>query len=687
MPESIEPDYLAPVRPSGGKVASWEQQTCGVATIFGLVLVCYWPALRGEFVWDDQLLVTRNPLVTGHFNLRSIWFRTDFPLTSAALWLQWLCWGAKPTGYHLINALLHAVNATLIWRVALRLGAPGAWFAGALFAVHPVCVTTVAWISEQKNTLSLVFYLGSFLLYLRSEEPIAAERHPIAAYGFSVLAFVLALLSKTTTVMLPVTLLLWVWWRTGTISRRDLLRTGAFFALALAFGLMTIWFQAHGAIKTAIVQTLDFWGRLAGAGAAFWFYFGKALCPVGLNLIYPLWKIDARAFHWYVPTALLVIVFGVCWRFRRSWGRHMIFALGAFVANLFPALGFLNMFYLVISRVSDHFQYLPIVAIVIAIAAGFAAACERIMPLPEGSHAKGINEIPSIGAGARAIPLAVVALAVFGTLVALSRERASVFASEEGLWRATLAKNPGAWPGHNNLGCVLAEKQDIGGAIEHFRAAIKLYPANSQAEGNLGHALALQGHFAEAESHFRIALSLNPGNDEAHGYYASALAAQGRTTEAVNHFHEALNLRPEQTDIRMEYAHFLFSNGQVAESLTQYKTVLSEKPDSAEALNNAAWIQATSGDQALRDGRRAVEFAERACRLTNFKEPRSLGTLAAAYAEADRFPEAISYAEKAVTQASAMGDQRFAGLNQQLLKLYQAGRPYHERVAAPKKVQ
>jgi tetratricopeptide (TPR) repeat protein len=684
MPESIEPDHPASIKPLGRKVASSEQQSWGVAAIFGLVLVCYWPALRGEFVWDDQLLVTRNPLVTGHFNLGSVWFRTDFPLTSVALWLQWLCWGAKPIGYHVVNVLLHAVNAILIWRVALRLKTPGAWLAGALFAVHPVCVGTAAWISEQKNTLSLVFYLGSFLLFLRSEQPSAAERHPRAAYGFSLLAFVLALLSKTTTVMLPVTLLISVWWRAGAISRRDLYRTSPFFALAFAFGLMTIWFQAHGAIKTAIVQTLNFWGRLAGAGAAVWFYLGKALCPVGLNLIYPLWKIDARAIQWYIPTALLAMVFGVCWRFRRSWGRHMIFALGSFVTNLFPALGFLNMFYLVISRVSDHFQYLPIVAIVIAVAAGLAAVCERTLPLREGSQAK---RLLSIGAGARAIPFAFVAMGVFGALVALSRERASVFASEEGLWRATLAKNASAWPGHNNLGCVLAEKQDVGGAIEHFRDAIKLYPDNSQAEGNLGHALVLQGHFAEGESHFRTALSLNPGNDEAHGYYASVLAAQGRTAEAVNHFHEALNLRPKQTDTRMEYAHLLFSSGQVAESLGQYKTVLSQKPDSPEALNNAAWILATSGDDTLRDGRQAVEFAQHACRLTNFQEPRSLGTLAAAYAETGRFPEAISYAEMAVKQASALGDQRFAGLNQQLLKLYQAGRPYHERVAAPKKSQ
>ena len=126
----------------------------------------YAGSFDGEFVWDDPLLVHKNPLVTGKLNVLSVWFSTDFPLTLTVFWLQWLAWGTSPVGFHVVNVLLHALNAILVYRVLLRLKIPGAWLGAAIFAFHPVCAASVAWISEQKNTLALVFYLLSLLCSL-----------------------------------------------------------------------------------------------------------------------------------------------------------------------------------------------------------------------------------------------------------------------------------------------------------------------------------------------------------------------------------------------------------------------------------------------------------------------------------------------------------------------------------------
>src|SRR5439155_12306958 len=303
-----------------------------------------------------------------------------FPLSLTAHYLEWLAWGKHPAGYHAVNILLQVVGTVLLWRVLLRLKIPGAWLAALIFAVHPVCAGSVAWISELKNTLSLVFYLLSILWYLRfDEEEIASSPRPSPpapkafgvqedrerlsetrsnarrwSYWLSLLAFVLALLSKTSTVMLPMALLLCARWRRGQIRARDVLRTSPYFLVSLSFGLMTIWFQAHQTMTTAPVETEPFFARLLSATKAIWFYLGKDLLPINLGMIYPRWTVDPTAPTSYLPLLALVLVFILLWRFRRGWGRPVLFGIAYFTITLFPALGFFNMYYLTLSRVSDH---------------------------------------------------------------------------------------------------------------------------------------------------------------------------------------------------------------------------------------------------------------------------------------------------------------------------------------------
>ena len=652
---SSVPEPTVVPKPVAEREPDWRRLAGGAAIVFLAVFAVYLPALRGQFLWDDLLVVHRNPLVTGELGLASIWFRTDFPLANVAFWLEWLAWGDHPFGYHVVNVSLHATSAILLWRVLERLRIPAAWLAVMIFAVHPVCVASVAWISELKNTLSLPFYLLSILWYLRlGSEPRSSNFGLRISkwYWLSLGAFVLALLSKTSTVMLPVVLLGCAWWQRGRVGRQDWLRISPFLALALAFGLMSVWFQAHGAMAGVAVQSQNFWGRLAGAGMALWFYLGKALLPLHLNMIYPRWKIEAAAPGSYLPLLLWCSVLVVCWGFRRTWGRHALFGLGCFTVTLFPVLGFFDMYFLALSRVSDHFAYLPLTALVALAAGGLGCRLKgRVLGLVGGGLVAG--------------------------LAVLAMLRAQVFVSEEALWRDTLARNPAAWCAHANLGWILASQQKYDEARAHLVASLELHPENAQAHSNLGRILSLQGRFAEANEQFLAATRIKPKDAEIRRAYASALAEQGKGEEAVKQLRELLQLRPD-TEARAQLAALLYQTAKFREAVAEYRQVLAVKPDHPEALNNLAWLLATCSDGSVRDGAEAVRIAEHACRLIGDKGARTLGTLAAAYAEAGRFAEAVEAAQKAVEAARAGGNAQLAAVGGQLVNLFRAGKPYHE---------
>ena len=592
------------------------------------------------------MLVQGNPLVKGTLGLGTIWFRTDFPLSSVALWVQWQLWGNNPVGYHVVNVLLHATSAVLLWRLLSRLRIPGGWLAGVLFAVHPVCVASVAWISELKNTLSLPFYLVSALLFLRGDAESATPRieeggwriehpaqpssifHPLSSPGYgltywlSLLAFLLALLSKTSTVMLPVVLLACTWWQRGRLTWRDLGRTGPYFAVALAFGVMSVWYQAHGAILGATVQTESIWGRLAGAGMALWFYLGKALLPVHLSMIYPRWTIHAATPTAYLPLLLWGGLLGLCWWFRRSWGRCVLFGLGCFTLNLLPVLGFVDMYFLALSRVSDHFAYLPLTAIV-----GMAGAGLCLLAGDHGPRTK--------DHGPRAAQWSVVGGLVV-LLSLLTAQHAKIFVTEQALWEDTLAKNPGAWIAHANLGWMLASQGKYDAAISHLAASLQSHPNNAQARCNLGRVLSLQGKFSAAEPEFQAALKLKPKDASIRRSYGSALAEAGRKEDAVKELREAIRLQPD-VETHLQLAKLFQEMGQSAEAAAEYRQVLARQPASVAALSNLAWLLATCSEPSARDGAEAVRLAEKACQVTGHKEAQTVGVLAAAYAEAGRF--------------------------------------------------
>lgn len=477
-----------------------------------LTVAAYGPAMRGGFVWDDALYLRDNPIVRAPDGLRRIWCTTEFPeyfaLSNTSFWFEYRLWGDNPVGYRVTNITLHIANALLLWLLLSRLGLPGSFWAALLFAVHPVAVESVAWISERKNVLSMLFALLTTLAFFRWDE--TRDRR---SYAAMLAGFVLALLSKPAVVMLPVVLLLIVWWRRGRVEDRYVVATAPLFAMSLAMGLVAIWYEQTHSIAGELVREDSLPARLAGIGWAVWFYAGKALWPAHLSVIYSRWHVEAgQPLAWMGIAALLALMM-VLWRRRGAFA-----AMACFVALLFPVLGVFDVSFFAYSYVADHWGYMSLTCMMALVAAGM-----RWRPVLAG-----------LG----------VALAV------LTWQRAHVWRDEETLWRDTLAKNPRAWMAHNNLANELHRQGLDDEAIGHYRATIQMKPGYGNAHYNLGIVFYRRGEFAEAVAEFGQAVRLKPHSAEARNNLGAALVATGRTNDAIAQFKSAAALAPNWDEPR-----------------------------------------------------------------------------------------------------------------------------------------
>ena len=526
--------------------------------VLAAVLV-YLPALRGGFVFDDWILLIQQPLIHASDGLWRIWFTTEarecYPITWTICWLQWQQWGDNPFGYHVVNVLLHAANAVLVFRVLKRLEVRGAWLAGLLFAVHPVNVAAVAWISEQKTTLAMLFFLTAVLSYLRFEKD---QRR--GWYILSVGCYLLSLLAKPAAVMWPVVLLLLVWWRRRRVMRSDLVQCLPFALLSLVIAPLTVWFQTARVLEWETARADGFLARLAGAGWAVCFYLFKALVPVRLSMIYPKWEIDPANVLVYLPGLLLVAGLACCWRKRTTWGGDILAGGGYFVLMLFPVLGFFDIGFYRYSLVADHWQYLAIPG-VIALAASGAA---RIMARSTERRRAGV---------ARALGTALVI-----TLGGLTWVQSGVYLNDETLWRDTLAKNPNAWLAHYNLGLQLAAKGELSEATEAYEKAVRLKPDYADALGNLGVALAQQGRMEEAITRWQAALRCQPDHVETLNNLGTAYARRGDLKRAALYFSLVLTVQPNDTDAHANLGMVYRSQGKLTQAIEQFQAALRADP-------------------------------------------------------------------------------------------------------------
>lgn len=534
------------------------------AGIFLAVLLAYWPALHGTFLWDDSGHVTR-PDLRSFTGLVRIWTELGatqqyYPLLHSAFWLEHKLWGDAPLGYHLVNIFLHASAACLAGVALRRLAVPGAWLAVALFALHPVCVESVAWISEQKNTLSAVLYLLALLAYLNFDHNRRGK-----AYALATVLFVLALLTKTVTASLPAALLVIFWWQRGRLAwKSDVRPLLPWFVLALAAGLTTAIFE-HTLIGA---QGADFAlspaARVLVAGRALWFYLGKLVWPADLVFIYPRWTPDPAVWwQWLFPLAALG-AFALLWRWRAH--RGPLAAALFFAGTLFPGLGFINVFPFRYSFVADHFQYLAMLGPLAAVSAWLATTGTR---WPRAL-------LPSI---------VVSLLLTLGTLV---RSQCGMYRDVFVLYYRTLERNPACWMAHNNLGMALTDAGNPADAIPHYERAIRLQPDNPEAENNLGYALARLDRHAEAEPHYRTALRLQPKYAVAANNLGATLMALGRTNEGLAAFRDSLAANPGYAGAHANLGLALARLGRTAEAIKQFQTALELQPDYAMAELNLA---------------------------------------------------------------------------------------------------
>jgi len=542
--------------------------------LLGATLIAYLPAIDGKFLWDDDAHVTK-PWLQSVEGLWRIWFQLGatqqhYPLLHSAFWLEHRLWGNAVTGYHLVNIVCHATAAWLVVMMVRRLALPGALLAGFIFALHPVCVEAVAWISEQKSTLSAVFYLGSALAYLHFDETRRRSRY-LLALGL----FVLALLTKTVTATLPAALLVVLWWRRGRLEwKRDVLPLLAWLPLGAAAGLFTAWVERRFVGAEGADYTLSMAQRLLLAGRALCFYVEKLLWPVNLIFTYPRWTIDPRQWWQYlfdagVVTAAAVLVV-LARRRRGPLAGFLIFA-----GTLFPVLGFLNVYPFRYSWVADHFQYLASLGLIVPLACALTMASARI-PLQKG-HGKA---------------LAAMLLAVLGVL---TWRQCGMYTDAETLYRETLARNPSSYMAHQNLGNLLLERPGgIPEAISEFEAALRIRPEIVEVHNSLGSALMrTPGRQQDATAEFAAAVRINPGYAEGHNSLGTALAqTPGRIADGIAEFEKAVRLKPDYVEAHVNLGNALLEvPGRRADALAEFETALRIQPGFAPAMQALRRLQ------------------------------------------------------------------------------------------------
>jgi tetratricopeptide (TPR) repeat protein len=618
-PRPSRSGHAAPLPLAARGVAPWQLALVALAAV-----VVYLPALRGGFIWNDADYVTRGELQS-FGGLGRIWFEIGateqyYPLLHSFFWLQHRLWGDAPFGYHLVNVLLHAGCAVLLSLVVARLfagraatplaaaqsnnhggernrrptGNAVALLAGLIFAVHPVYVESVAWISEQKNTFSLLWYLLAGLVWLRWQDSggrteavpqpgsnsaagSSSQRYPwwrSPEYWLASGLFILALLSKSLTASLPCALLVIAWWRTGRLDRGLWGPLVPWVLLGAAAGAFTGWVEHSYIGAKGDDYDLGLVARGVLAGRVIWFYLAKYAWPAELSFIYPRWTVDpGQWWQWLFPLGAGGLLF-VLWRFRAR-ARGPLAGYLLFVGSLVPTIGFFNVYAFKFSYVADHWNYLPSLALAVMAAWG------------------GVELVQRFGWSRNA--RVVTAALVLGALGAHSWRQTAPYREIEGFYREGLRRNPDSWMMHQNLGVLLVQSDRMEEAIPHFQRELELRPREAEAENNYGVALAKLGRHPEALARFERAVELKPKYAEAWLNVGIARRDLGRTAEAVAALEECIRLQPQAAEALFELGSIEAETGRMAPAMVRLEQALQIRPDYPAAAESLGRLLAATG--------------------------------------------------------------------------------------------
>jgi cytochrome c-type biogenesis protein CcmH/NrfG len=682
----------------------------------GITLAIYWPARNYGIVnFDDPLIVTENAEIQSGLNWHSLWWALSgvllanwHPVTSLSFVLDHHFFGTNPGVEHVVNVLFHAANAALLFLVLQRM-THFAWrsaMVAALFAWHPLRVESVAWISERKDVLSGFFFLLTLLMYAQYVEKskVQSPRSKVF-FGLSLGFFALGLMSKPMLVTLPVILLLLDFWPLKRVAgdewrvtrfglpvpqpstlNRLLFEKTPFLALSVASSIVTFWAQYKGGAVIS-VESMPWYVRVFHPLTAYSAYLGKILWPENLAVFYPytpmhhLWEL--------VCSILLPVVVSVFCLRRARFQPGLLVGWFWFLVMLVPVIGLVQVG---LQSIADRYTYLPSIGLFIIVAWGMAgiAAISTLWRTVMTLGAAGLLLACLLGTRNQ-LGYWQDSIRLFSHSIEVTRENnfkgyillGNSYVESGNLndaaesYQSALRINSNFEEAHSQLGCVLLVQKKFQAAGVQFGEVLRLNPHDADAHKHLGDALAGQDKTTEAEAEYTTALQLKPDDVETREGLALILARKGETDKALACLQEALKIQPTP-GAHAQVASLRAIQGGFQDAVQHYLEALRLKPDSPDVLNNLAWLLATCPDPKVRDGTQAVQLAQHACELTDYKQTIMIGTLAAAYAEAGRFDDAISMAQKACTLALAVGDQGLLQKNQELLVLYQKHQPYHE---------
>jgi len=595
------------------------------------VIVAYSPVWWAGYIWDDDVVVTANPVIIGPFGLKEIWTTSAAdicPLTLTTFWVEHALWGLEPLPYHLVNVFMHGACAVLLWRVLRSLQVPGAWLGAALWALHPVQVESVAWITEMKNTQSGLFFLLAILFFVKWVKARDLNGQSGGDWNYASILFfaALAMVSKSSTVILPVVLCLCAWWIEGRWHWRNLARIIPVFLMAIAASALALWTQGLALATVIGRQWVRTWPeRLVTTGDVFWFYLGKLFWPHPLITVYPRWQIDAGQWFSYLPLLSVMIILFIFWFKRESWSRHWFFVFAYFLAALLPVLGLIDNRIFRFSLVFDHFQYLASIGPLALVGAGLARFSDFVIP-----------EKPWLQSSLCAGLLLFIGM--------LSWQRAWAYESSETLWTNTLAWNPNCWVGYNCLGNELLHESKFDAAMIQYQKALEINPNYAEAYNNVGIILTQKGQVQKARVQYYRALAIDPNFaaarynlganldhkgevDSAIDQYEKAVeldpnvakdpydlgiifANKGQLDAAIAQFQMALEIDPTWVEVRYNLGLALEQKGQMDEAIAQYQNALAINPNYADARNNlgTAFLQRGRTDEAMAQYEKALEI-------------------------------------------------------------------------------
>jgi protein O-mannosyl-transferase len=594
----------------------------GLLLVLLATFIVYHPALHGGMLVDDEGNITP-PKLQSVSGLYHIWFSPTvtaqyYPLLHTVFWIEHKLWGDAVLCYHLVTLLWHLTAVTLVYAIVQKLKVRGALLAAAIFALHPVMVESVAWMCEQKNTLSTVFYLSALLFYIEFD----TSRRP-ARYFPAMALFLAALLTKSITVTLPVALLIILWWQRGRLSwARDVRPLVPFFALSIAIGVVTVLVERSYFHGQEAEFTLSLIGRILIAGRALWFYVGKLVWPANLMFTYPRWTIDrAEWWQWIYPAAAIAMTVAL-WAIRK-WSRAPLAGWLFYCGTLFPALGFANVYMFTITFVADHMQYLASLGLIVPVAAAAAKFVDTRQPV--------VHQAATA-----------VCVLLLATLAVLSFRQSELYGDVVKFYATILETNPNSWLAHNNLGKELYRQQKTGAAIDHYRAALKIKPDFALAHRNLGGVFVDNRRFAEAIDAYQAALKLNPDDALALNGLGNTLIVMGNAREAISHLERTVKVDPEYAEAHNNLGIALGSIGRTAEAIAAFRRALEIDSRLANAHNNWGIALASGGENAA-----AIEQFKQAV-ATDPNDANSRHSLAEMLVAMNQAAAAIPHYERAI---------------------------------------